>query len=84
VCEREEGLVEMAHNYILQVTTGTEYDVTTHKIVPVNAETPVQIESGLMKAEVTVRIQVCGSFFMFVFPRGGAWKNVRRRAETVL
>lgn len=52
----------MAHNYILQVTTGTQYDVTTHKIVPVNAASPVKIESELLEAEVNVRIQVCGAF----------------------
>jgi hypothetical protein len=48
----------MAHNYILQVTTGTEYDITKHKIVPVNSATPVKIESKLLQADVNVRIQV--------------------------
>jgi hypothetical protein len=49
----------MADNYILRVTTGTEYDLKTHKIVPVNEETPVTIESELCKVELNVRIQVC-------------------------
>ncbi|KAH8816492.1 hypothetical protein F5884DRAFT_725640 [Xylogone sp. PMI_703] len=47
----------MAHNYILQVTAGHEYDTKTHKIVPVNQPSPVSISSDLIDADVNVRIQ---------------------------
>jgi hypothetical protein len=49
----------MAHNYILQVTTGTEYDITKHKIVPVNSPKTTRIESEDVTVELNVRIQVC-------------------------
>jgi hypothetical protein len=48
----------MAHNYILKVTAGPEYDVNTHKIVPVNESTPISLESELMSVDLNVRIQV--------------------------
>lgn len=48
----------MANNYILQVTAGSEYDVKTHKIVPVNTATPVSIDTDLMSVDLNVRIQV--------------------------
>ncbi|KAG0645452.1 hypothetical protein D0Z07_8624 [Hyphodiscus hymeniophilus] len=47
----------MAHNYVLQVTAGSEYDVNTHKIVPVNTSTPVSIDSELMSVDLNVRVQ---------------------------
>ncbi|KAH9219187.1 hypothetical protein DL95DRAFT_359351 [Leptodontidium sp. 2 PMI_412] len=47
----------MAHNYILQVTTGSEYDVKTHKIVPVNQSTPVIIDTEHITVDLNVRIQ---------------------------
>jgi hypothetical protein len=49
----------MAHNYILQVTAGSEYDITKHKIVPVNHATPVTIESEHISVDLNVRIQAC-------------------------
>ena len=49
----------MAHNYILQVTAGSEYDVKTHTVVPVNSPTAVSIDSELMSVDLNVRIQVC-------------------------
>lgn len=48
----------MAHNYILQVTAGSEYDIKTHKVVPVNSATPVSIDSDLVSVDLNVRIQV--------------------------
>jgi hypothetical protein len=48
----------MAHNYILQVTAGPEYDIKTHTVVPVNSATPVSIDSDLVSVDLNVRIQV--------------------------
>ncbi|KAL2061345.1 hypothetical protein VTL71DRAFT_7618 [Oculimacula yallundae] len=47
----------MAHNYVLQVTTGSEYDIKTHKIVPVNQSTPVTIDTEHITVDLNVRIQ---------------------------
>ncbi|KAF4630678.1 hypothetical protein G7Y89_g7456 [Cudoniella acicularis] len=47
----------MAHNYILQVTAGSEYDITQHQIVPVNHSKPITIESEHMSVDLNVRIQ---------------------------
>ncbi|KAH8650518.1 hypothetical protein BGZ60DRAFT_389160 [Tricladium varicosporioides] len=47
----------MAHNYILQVTAGSEYDITKHQIVPVNEPEPITIDSEHMSVDLNVRIQ---------------------------
>ncbi|CZR56038.1 uncharacterized protein PAC_05926 [Phialocephala subalpina] len=46
----------MAHNYILQVTAGSEYDITKHQIVPVNTATPITIDSEHISVSLNVRI----------------------------
>ena len=48
----------MAHNYILQVTAGSEYDITKHQIVPVNHAKPTTIHSEHISVDLNVRIQV--------------------------
>jgi hypothetical protein len=48
----------MAHNYILQVTAGSEYDITKHKIVSVNHAKPTTIHSESISVDLNVRIQV--------------------------
>ena len=48
----------MAHNYVLQVTAGSEYDITKHRIVPVNSATPIRIENEHISVSLNVRIQV--------------------------
>lgn len=47
----------MAHNYILRVTAGPEYDLDTHQIVPVNQAESIKIDSELCTVELNVRIQ---------------------------
>ncbi|RDW87391.1 hypothetical protein BP5796_03085 [Coleophoma crateriformis] len=47
----------MAHNYILQVTTGSEYDIKKHHIVPVNSPKAVSIDTEHISVDVNVRIQ---------------------------
>jgi len=47
----------MAHNYVLQVSAGSEYDIKTHKIVPVNQSTPITIDSEHINVDLNVRIQ---------------------------
>ncbi|KAE8449489.1 hypothetical protein EG329_008097 [Mollisiaceae sp. DMI_Dod_QoI] len=47
----------MAHNYILQVTAGTDYDISKHQIVPVNTPTKITVESELISVDLNVRIQ---------------------------
>lgn len=49
---------KMAHNYILQVTAGSEYDITKHQVVPVNESTPITIDSEHVSVDLNVRIQV--------------------------
>ncbi|KUJ18727.1 DUF1769-domain-containing protein [Mollisia scopiformis] len=46
----------MAHNYILQVTAGSSYDIKHHQIVPVNQPTPITITSPHLIASLNVRI----------------------------
>lgn len=48
----------MAENYILQVTAGSNYDVSKHQIVPVNQAQTVQIDNDLCSIDLNVRIQV--------------------------
>ena len=48
----------MAHNYVLQVSAGSEYDIKTHKIVPVNQSAPITIDSAHINVDLNVRIQV--------------------------
>lgn len=57
----------MAHNYILQVTAGPEYDIKTHQVVPVNSSTPVSIDSDLVRVDLNVRIQVT-ALFLYIKP----------------
>jgi len=47
----------MAHNYILQVTAGSEYDITKHQIVHVNHANPTTIHSEHLSVDLNVRIQ---------------------------
>jgi hypothetical protein len=56
----------MAHNYILQVTAGTEYDITKHQIVPVNSAKIIRIESEDVTVDLNVRVQVCFSLLAHV------------------
>ena len=44
-------------NYRLKVTAGPSYDLDTHKVVPVNAEETLRIESDQAVAYLCVRIQ---------------------------
>ena len=53
-----KGNGRMAHNYVLQVTAGSEYDIKTHKIVPVNQSAPITIDSEHINVDLNVRIQV--------------------------
>ena len=48
----------MAHNYILQVTAGSKYDITKHQIVQVNHANPTTIHSEHISVDLNVRIQV--------------------------
>jgi hypothetical protein len=65
---RDSEKANMAHNYILQVTAGHEYDISTHQIVPVNSATPITIKSELLEVDLNVRIQVCLLFPPFQRP----------------
>ncbi|PBP20061.1 hypothetical protein BUE80_DR009122 [Diplocarpon rosae] len=47
----------MAHNYVLQVTAGSAYDITTHQIVPVNDAKSVTIDTEHINVDLNVRIQ---------------------------
>jgi len=46
----------MAENYILRVTAGTDYDLKTHHLVPVNSSSPTTLSSDLVDVELNVRI----------------------------
>lgn len=52
----------MAENYILQVTAGSEYDISKHQIVPVNQAKCIKIENEHCEVDLNVRIQVCSPF----------------------
>ncbi|CAG8971436.1 hypothetical protein HYALB_00002019 [Hymenoscyphus albidus] len=52
-----EARVAMAHNYILRVTAGSEYDIAKHQIVPVNKAESITIESEHISVSLNVRIQ---------------------------
>ncbi|KAL3421086.1 DUF1769 domain-containing protein [Phlyctema vagabunda] len=47
----------MAHNYVLRVTAGSEYDLKNHQVVPVNSPQVVSIESQHMSIDLNVRVQ---------------------------
>jgi hypothetical protein len=47
----------MAEKYILRVTAGPDYDMSTHVEVPVNTATAVDIKGPLMDVSLNVRIQ---------------------------
>ena len=48
----------MAHNYILQVTAGPDYDCSVQNIVAVNTPEPLNISTEYMDIDLNVRIQV--------------------------
>lgn len=47
----------MADKYILRVTAGSSYDLSTHTEVAVNTATPLKISNQFMDIELSVRIQ---------------------------
>ena len=47
----------MADQYLLRVTAGSSYDITTHKTVQVNKPTPTHISTAVCDAQIAVRIQ---------------------------
>ncbi|KAG9236451.1 hypothetical protein BJ875DRAFT_227877 [Amylocarpus encephaloides] len=47
----------MAHNYILRVTTGSDYDIAKHQVVPVNEAKPITVDSEHISVDLNVRIQ---------------------------
>ncbi|KAI1451827.1 DUF1769-domain-containing protein [Annulohypoxylon moriforme] len=47
----------MAEKYIIRVTAGSDYDLDSHVLVPVNSHEPVKISSDLIDAELNVRVQ---------------------------
>ncbi|KAK4197377.1 hypothetical protein QBC40DRAFT_181196 [Triangularia verruculosa] len=47
----------MADKYLLRVTAGPSYDLSTHKLVNVNSAKPLEISSDLISASLNVRIQ---------------------------
>ncbi|KAK0665965.1 hypothetical protein QBC41DRAFT_305700 [Cercophora samala] len=47
----------MADKYLLRVTAGPSYDLSTHQLVKVNSATPTEISSDLITASLNVRIQ---------------------------
>jgi hypothetical protein len=69
----------MAHNYILRVTAGPEYDLKTHQVVPINAAETIKIDSDLCTVELNVRIQVHppSSFPIFSSPSNPASKQAK-------
>lgn len=48
----------MADKYILQVTAGTSYDTSTHKVVAVNTAEPLTLSNEHMDLKLNVRVQV--------------------------
>lgn len=53
----------MADKYILQVTAGTSYDASTHKVVAVNTAEPLRLSSNHMDLKLNVRVQVRHKYF---------------------
>ena len=47
----------MADQYLLRVTAGSSYDITTHQTVRVNHPTSTHISTALCDAKISVRIQ---------------------------
>ncbi|KAL2144918.1 hypothetical protein VTI28DRAFT_8379 [Corynascus sepedonium] len=47
----------MASKYIMRVTAGPDYDLTSHVEVPVNSVEPVHIASDLVETDLCVRVQ---------------------------
>ncbi|AEO59821.1 hypothetical protein MYCTH_2308378 [Thermothelomyces thermophilus ATCC 42464] len=47
----------MAHKYVIRVTAGPDYDLSSHIEVPVNSAEPVHIASDLVDADLCVRVQ---------------------------
>jgi hypothetical protein len=47
----------MAHNYVLRVTAGADYDLSKQTEVAVNTSTPTKISSPLADIELNVRVQ---------------------------
>ncbi|GAB1317743.1 F-box domain containing protein [Madurella fahalii] len=46
----------MASKYLIRVTAGPSYDISTHVQVPVNQAQPVEISSDLLDASLNVRV----------------------------
>lgn len=47
----------MAEKYILRVTAGSNYDIDSHRVVPVNSHEPLKVSNDLMDIELNVRVQ---------------------------
>ncbi|KAL2151199.1 hypothetical protein VTH82DRAFT_6297 [Thermothelomyces myriococcoides] len=47
----------MADKYLLRVTAGSDYELSSHVEVPVNSAKPVHIASDLVDADLCVRVQ---------------------------
>lgn len=58
----------MAHNYILKVTAGPDYDPSTHQQVNVNQATPMHIGGKHADVQLNVRIQVCSLYPRPLYP----------------
>ncbi|KAK8132336.1 hypothetical protein PG999_000509 [Apiospora kogelbergensis] len=46
-----------AAKYVLRVTAGSNYDVDTHEVVPVNSSAPLKVSNDFMDVELNVRVQ---------------------------
>ncbi|KAI0549644.1 hypothetical protein F4679DRAFT_545999 [Xylaria curta] len=47
----------MAEKYIIRVTTGSDYNIDNHVVVPVNSHEIVRVSNDLIDAEINVRVQ---------------------------
>ncbi|KAI0184231.1 hypothetical protein EV127DRAFT_464586 [Xylaria flabelliformis] len=47
----------MAEKYIIRVTTGSDYNIDNHVVVPVNSHETVKLSNDLIDAEINVRVQ---------------------------
>lgn len=48
----------MSDMYVLRVTAGPDYDMSTHKVVAVNTGEPLHISSENIDVDLNVRIEV--------------------------
>lgn len=74
----------MAHNYILQVTAGSTYDLKDHKVVAVNTAEPLSISSAHMDIDLNVRIQVCLASSMLLSIIQARWETIKHSNIEVL